>query len=138
MAISDYSSDGYVWVVNGRRITHWGETDPPVTDRQLSSRATLRQGQGRRALKLGHPNPGREVVMNLSPGSPDSAFMQALSNSNATIEVQGTQIGTLEVKSGVEGVIIDNGQSGRGGATTVSDDTYTIHFNIWTDLRGGD
>jgi hypothetical protein len=137
MSLSDFSTDLFVVSVNTRQIKDWGESDPPFTDDQIDPASVLRRGQGGRAVALDRINPGRTVVLNLNPGSPDSAYMQSLKNSKATITLSATQVGTLETAFGDEGRIVNNGQRGRGGQT-ITDDTYTIEFNIWTESRGGE
>jgi len=73
--------------------------------------------------------------MYLNPGSSDSAYMQGLFNSKANITYTYTQIGTLENALGSEGIIANDGQRGRAGST-ITDDQFTIHFNIWEATRG--
>ncbi|MGL4681114.1 MAG: hypothetical protein ACRCWC_17240, partial [Plesiomonas shigelloides] len=91
---------------------------------------------GGRAIRLDRINPGRRVTIYLNPGSPDSAYMQGLYASGANIEVAGTQIGTLETVAGLEGVIVNDAQTGRGG-TTITDDQFIMEFNVWTATKGG-
>ncbi|WP_449100273.1 hypothetical protein [Pseudomonas veronii] len=71
----------------------------------------------------------------MNPGSADSAYIQGLLNSNANITLTFTQIGTLETALGSEGVIVNDGQRGRAGST-ITDDQFTIQFNIWEATRG--
>ncbi len=73
--------------------------------------------------------------MYLNPGSADSAYIQGLLNSNANITLTFTQIGTLETALGSEGVIVNDGQRGRAGST-ITDDQFTMQFNIWEATRG--
>ena len=80
--------------------------------------------------------PGRTVTINLNPGSPDSAFMQGLFTSRANVTCGYTQMDTLEGAIGSEGVIVNDGEVGRGGST-ITDDQYIIEFNTWTQTKGG-
>ena len=137
MSNSNYSTDLFTVSVNGRIITDWGETDPACTDDPIDPKSVLRRGQGGRAVRLDRVNPGRTVTLNLNPGSPDSAYMQGLMTSNANILFNRTQIGTLETALGTEGVIVNDGQVGRGGQT-ITDDQYIIEFNGWIQSKGGD
>ncbi|MHA6160970.1 hypothetical protein ACX3X6_08710 [Pseudomonas sichuanensis] len=135
MSLSNFSTDLFVFTVNGRQIQDWGETATPYTDAPIDAKSQLRRGQGGNAVRLDRINPGREVNIYLNPGSPDSAYMQALYNSKANVTVALTQIGTLETALGAEGVIVNDGQRGRGGST-ITDDQFTMQFNIWEATRG--
>lgn len=135
MSLSNFSTDLFVVTVNGRQIQDWGETATPYTDAPIDAKSQLRRGQGGNAVRLDRINPGREVNIYLNPGSSDSAYMQGLFNSNANVTVTLTQIGTLETALGSEGVIVNDGQRGRGGST-ITDDQFTMQFNIWEATRG--
>lgn len=135
MSLSNFSNDLTVVTINGRQIQDWGETATPYTDAPIDPRSQLRRGQGGNALRLDRQNPGREVNVYLNPGSSDSAYVQGLLNSNANITLTFTQIGTLETALGSEGVIVNDGQRGRAGST-ITDDQFTMQFNIWEATRG--
>ena len=135
MSLSNFSTDLFVVTVNGRQIQDWGETATPYTDAPIDARSQLRRGQGGNAVRLDRINPGREVNLYTNPGSPDSAYLQGLYNSNANVTITVTQIGTLETALGSEGVIVNDGQRGRGGST-ITDDQFTMQFNIWEATRG--
>lgn len=135
MSLSNFSNDLTVVTINGRQIQDWGDTATPYTDAPIDPRSQLRRGQGRNAVRLDRQNPGREVNVYLNPGSSDSAYVQGLLNSNANITLTFTQIGTLETALGSEGVIVNDGQRGRAGST-ITDDQFTIQFNIWEATRG--
>ncbi len=137
MSLQNFSTDLYVMTINGRAINDWGDTATPVTDDPIDPKSQLRRGQGGSAVRLDRKNPGRRVTINLNPGSPDSAYMQGLFSSGATITLSATQIGTLENTVGAEGVIVNDGQVGRGGAT-ITDDQFIIEFNVWTAAKGGE
>ncbi len=136
MALNNYSTDLFVATVNGRVISDWGETATPLTDEPIDPRSALRRGQGGNAARLDRINPGRRVTFNLNPGGQDSAFMQALFNSGSTIETSLQQVGTLETSVGIEGVIVNDGPTGRGGQT-ITDDVFIVEFNVWTASKGG-
>lgn len=135
MSLTNFSNDNSVVTINGRQIQDWGETATPYTDAPIDPRSQLRRGQGGNAVRLDRQNPGREVNIYLNPGSSDSAYVQALMNSNANITLTFAQIGTLETALGSEGVIVNDGQRGRAGST-ITDDQFTIQFNIWEGTRG--
>lgn len=135
MSLSNFSNDLTVVTINGRQIQDWGETATPYTDAPIDAATQLRRGQGGNACRLDRQNPGREVNIYLNPGSSDSAYVQGLLNSNANITLTYTQIGTLETALGSEGVIVNDGQRGRAGST-ITDDQFTMQFNIWEATRG--
>ncbi|BCQ68240.1 hypothetical protein PEQA60_22300 [Pseudomonas sp. Eqa60] len=135
MSLGNFSNDLSVVTINGRQIQDWGETATPYTDAPIDPRSQLRRGQGGSAVRLDRQNPGREVNVYLNPGSSDSAYVQGLLNSNANITLTFTQIGTLETALGSEGVIVNDGQRGRAGST-ITDDQFTMQFNIWEATRG--
>lgn len=135
MSLSNFSTDLCVVTVSGRQIQDWGDTATPYTDAPIDARSQLRRGQGGNAVRLDRLNPGREVNLYLNPGSADSAYIQGLLNSNANITLTYTQIGTLETALGSEGVIVNDGQRGRAGST-ITDDQFTMQFNIWEATRG--
>ncbi|MDD2054923.1 hypothetical protein NPS46_20455 [Pseudomonas putida] len=135
MSLNNFSTDLCVITVNGRQLQDFGEAATPVTDAPIDAKSQLRRGQGGNAVRLDRINPGREVNVYLNPGSADSAYMQGLFNSNANITYTYTQIGTLETALGAEGVIVNDGQRGRAGST-ITDDQFTMQFNIWEATRG--
>lgn len=135
MALNNFSTENAVVTVNGRQIQDWGETATPYTDAPIDPKAQLRRGQGGNAVRLNRINPGREANLYLNPGSADSAYMQALYISGANITLTFTQIGTLETALGSEGVMVNDGQRGRAGST-ITDDQFTIQFNVWEATRG--
>jgi|ERR1051325_4498812 hypothetical protein len=135
MALNNFSTVGSVVTVNGRVISDWGENATPYNDEPIDASSILRRGQGGSATRLDRKNPGRRVTLYLNPGSPDSAYLQGLYNSDANIELTFTQIGTLDAAVGAEGVIVNDGARGRAG-TTISDDQFIMEFNAWTATRG--
>lgn len=137
MALNNFSTELCVVTINGRSIQDWGETATPYTDEPIDAKSQLRRGQGGGAIRLDRINPGRRVNLFLQPGSPDAAYLQGLFNSNANISLSYQQIGTLETAVGTEGVIVNDGQRGRAGST-MTDDQFTIEFNVWTGARGGE
>lgn len=135
MSLANFSTDLTVVTLNGRQLTDWGENATPYADEPIDPASALRRGQGGNAVRLDRKNPGRRVTLYLNPGSPDSAYVQGLFNSNANCTLSFTQIGTLENAIGTEGVIVNDAARGRGGMT-ISDDQWTLEFNGWTGLRG--
>ena len=136
MALTNFSTDNTVVTVNGRTIKDWGETATPYTDAPIDPSSAIRRGQGGNAVRLDRINPGREVHLFINPGSPDSAYLQGLLNSSANITLTFEQVGTLDIATGTEGAIVNDGTRGRGGMT-ISDDEFILQFNAWTGTRGG-
>lgn len=134
MSIENFSTDKNVVTINGRQIQDWGETDPAVTESPIDPKRVVRRGQGGSAAMLERINPGRSVVVNLNPGSADASYMQGLFNSGALIVYTRTVIGTLENVIAEQGVIVNDGPTGRAGQT-ITDAQYTMEFNSWTELK---
>jgi hypothetical protein len=134
MSVSNLSTANIVVTVNGRIIDDWGDSDPAFTHEPIDPKSVLRRGQGGNAVRLDRINPGRRVTLNLNPGSQDASFMQGLFNSNANIELSYVAIGTLENTIGIEGVIVNDGSTGRGGQT-ITDNQFIIEFNNWTESK---
>ncbi len=137
MALSDFSTENAVVVINGREITDWGDTATPYTSDPIDPKSQLRRGQGGGALRLDRINPGRTITVYLNPGSADSAYMQGLMNSKATITLGYTQLGTLEVEAASEGIITNDASKGRAGST-ITDDQYIMEFNLHDQTKGGE
>lgn len=133
MSLSNFSTENGVVTVNGRLLTDWGDTDPPLSEDPIDPKSVLRRGLGGNAVRLDRINPGKQVTLNLNPGSPDSIFMKALYNSNANITYARSQIGALETAVGSEGVIVNIGPRGRLGQT-ITDDQYIIEFNLFSEV----
>lgn len=136
MAVNDLSTENNALTINGRLITDWGESATCYTAEDIDPRTVLRRGQGGNAVRLDRQNFGKRVSLALNPGGPDSAFMSGLNASKANITLGRQQIGTLETETGLEGVIVSVGPTGRAGQT-VTDDIYNIEFNSWDELKGG-
>ena len=137
MPLHNYGAADNVVTVNGREITMWGDTNPPITEEPIDPSNNLRRGLGGRAVSIPRINPGRRVTLHLNPGSPDGAYMQGLFASKATITYSRQQIGTLETSIGTEGIITNDATVGRAG-TTISDDTFIMEFNVFSTAKGGD
>lgn len=137
MSLANFGPDSSVLTINGRVISDFGETASPYSDAPIDPKTTVRRGQGGRAVRLNRINPGRTVNVFLNPGSPDSAYMQGLFNSNANITLSWTQIGTLEAAIGTDGAIVNDAAINRAG-NAISDDQFTMEFNVWNATKGGE
>lgn len=134
MAVNNFSTDLWVFTINGRVMSDWGEQDPPYNDEPIDQKSTLRRGQGGNATRLDRINPGRRQTVYFNPGGDDASFMQGLMNSNAVITCSAVQIGTLESAVGTEGVIVNDTANGRGGQN-ITDSGFIIEYNTWTQLK---
>lgn len=134
MALPSFSTDKTVIVVNGREITDWGDTDPPYTEAPIDAQAVLRRGLGGSAVRLDRINPGRTVTLNLNPGSPDASFMQGLMISKSNVTLGKTIISSAEKAAGDQGVIVNDGQTGRAGQT-ITDNVFIMEFNSWIESK---
>jgi hypothetical protein len=137
MALVNITTENSVITINGREMTDWGEAENPVTEEPIDPGSTIRRGMGGNAVRLDRINPGRRVTLSLNPGGADAAYMQGLLNSKANITYTRTTIGTLENAVGSEGAIVNDGQIGRAGGTSITDDVFIMEFNAFTTLRGG-
>ena len=136
MSLNKYGVPEFVLTVNGRLIQEFGETATPVTFSAIDPKAAIRRGQGGDAVALYRKNPGKSVSVALNPGSNDSKYMQDLMNQRAIIEITYGQIGTQESATGSEGMIVNVGETGRGGMT-ITDDVFIMEFNKWDEKKGG-
>lgn len=134
MAINNFSTSNTVVTVQGREITDWGETDPPISEAPIDPKSVVRRGLGGNAVRLDRINPGRTVTLSLNPGSPDASFLQGLFNSGANITYSRTVIGSLENAIGDQGAIVNDGTTGRGGQT-VTDAVFVFEFNSWLEQK---
>lgn len=136
MADSNYSTDNLVVTLNGRILTQWGQ-GIPVNDTEIDPDGALVRGLGGTVIRFDRTNPGRQVVLNVAPGTPDSAYVQGLRIQKANLTLSVTQVSTLENKLGTKGMFLGKGSSDRGDAN-FSDDSYTMAFGVWVETAGGD
>lgn len=133
-----FTTENTVVTVNGRIISDWGQTEPPITEEPIDPKRTLIRGIGGNAVVLERKNNGKRVTLHLLPGSADSAFLMGLHNSGATITYTRSHITAIDGTVCSEGVIINEPQAGRGGAGQIGDDTFVMEFNVNASSRGGD
>lgn len=136
MADSNYSTDNMVVTLNGRLLTQWGQ-GVPVSDSEIDPDGALIRGLGGTVIRFDRTNPGRQVVLNIAPGSPDSAYIQGLRTQRANLTLSITQVSTLESKLGTKGMFLGKGSSDRGDEN-FSDDAYTMAFGVWVETAGGE
>lgn len=136
--MNNFSPSNTDFRINGREITAWGASSPPLLIEYIDPQGTLIRGEGGNALALYRDNPGVRVTVNVLPGTPDSAYLKSLKTSRANLTFSHTVIGTLEAMVGTEGIFTNEGQMGRAGTTTVSDDQYIMEFNTEDSTKGGE
>lgn len=127
-----------VVTVNGRQITDWSFDSPAIQEEPIDPKRVVLHGQGGNAVLLERKNPGHRVTLSVNPGGPDSAFLHSLYLSGAIITYTRTQVGSLENVVATEGVITQENAIGRVVTDNMGGDTYTIEFNAWESLRGGE
>lgn len=137
MSYNNISTENLALSVNGRLITDFGETDPAFTIEDIDESSTLRRGQGGSAIRLDRINNGRQAVLNLNPAGDDSAFMMGLRNAKENITITYEFVGTGEAGVLSEGLISGVGTYGRAGQS-ITDDQYTMMFNLADETRGGE
>ena len=138
MALTDYfTTENSVVTVNGRQITDFGQAETPISEGYIDPKRTMVRGMGGSATKLERKNNGFRVTLNLMPGSADSAFLHGLFQSGASVSYTRSQIGALDGVVASEGMVTTEGDITRGGGASVSDDTYTLEFNVYGNMRGG-
>lgn len=135
--MNNFSPSNTDFRINGREMTSWGTASPPLTIEYIDASGTLIRGEGGGALALYRDNPGVRVTVNLLPGTPDSGYLKGLKESRANLTFSHTVIGTLEAGAGAEGIFVNEGQTGRSGTTTVTDDVYIMEFNTEDSSKGG-
>lgn len=135
MSLENFSTSNYVVTLNGRVLSDWGDTDPPVNSEPIDAAGVLRRGLGGNAIRLDRINPGERVTINLNPGSADAAYCQGLFLSKANLEFTAEVIGTLDASVGAEGMFVNKGTRGRGGQT-ITDSQFIMEFNVWTETEG--
>lgn len=139
MALSTaFTTENTVVTVNGRMISDWGTEDTPINEENIDPKRVLVRGLGGSAAVLERKNAGKRVTLNLMVGSADSAFMQGLFLSGATITYTRSQIGAIDGCVCSEGVIVTENPVSRGGASSQGSDTYVMEFNVSASSRGGE
>lgn len=123
-----YGSANSTLIINGIEIENFGDTDPPINISDEEDRATLKRGIGGRTLRLDNRTRPKRVTVNILPGSPESRQLIAVAKSGADFSAYFKQAGTDESETMFDGILIQRGDRGRGGKTTVSDDQFVFLF----------
>lgn len=137
MATRQFDNDNFVVNLQGRDIDDWGTTDPPFVAEDIDDTNTLNRGFGGNAANFRRSNPGMRFTMNLTPGSPQSAYLSGLYRANTIVRGGYVNVGTLEAGAGFEGIITRRPNTGRGGPG-LADDTWVVEFNRSERNYGGE
>lgn len=129
MALADLSAENTILVINGiGEITDWGRADPPFMIEPIDPQGNLSRGFGGNAAAFRRKNPGIRVTLNLMPGSPQAAVLQAQVNSNTEVSGSYASIDGLEAAVFAEGIFVSGKSIGRGGPG-MNDGTFVIECN---------
>jgi len=129
MAMFRYGADGANLTVFGIPLDQWGDTDPPITIEDIEQRSTLKRGIGGTAVRLDNQTRPKRLTISLMPGCDQVRQILAAEKSGVDATFSFRQSGTLEVLVGYDGVLVNRGTIGRGGKSSVSDETFTFEFN---------
>ena len=128
MALRNYSSEGANLTVFGIPVEEFGDTDPAITIEDIEQRSTLKRGIGGTSLRMDNQTAPKRVTINLMPGSDEVRQILAAARSGVDAALTFSQSGTSEKVACFDGVLINRGQLGRGGKTSVSDEQLTFEF----------
>ena len=129
MALENYSPSQISFILNGRRITNWGQGDVCVRFENLMDKTKLVQCQGGGAFRSDVINTGKKAFLNLQPGSADASYAQGLLNSNANINYSYLIFSTTETITAYDGVISNNGDTDRGTGEANTNKVFQIETN---------
>ena len=136
MALSNINPNNCILIVNGRRLTEWGTSDSPISITTMNPKREMIECQNGDAIVAERAVQMFEITVNLKQHSADSSFMSAIYNSSGgQAAVSYTTMNTGESFFSDEGIVVNIGDSDRGGVSA-SDDTYTMQFNDNVFTRG--
>lgn len=129
MAVADLSTENTIIIINGvGEITDWGRADPPFMIENIDAVGALQRGLGGNGVGFRRKNPGIRVTLNLLPGSPQAATLQAQLNAKTEMSGAYSSINGLEGAVFAEGVFVQGKSIGRGGPG-LNDATFVMEFN---------
>ena len=128
MALKNYGADGANLTVFGIPVENFGDTDPAITIEDIEQRSTLKRGLGGTSLRMENVTVPKRVTINLLPAAPAVNQILAAARSGVDASFKFTQSNTNERHAGFDGVLINRGQVGRAGKTTVSDEQLIFEF----------
>ena len=129
MSLINYSPSQISFILNGRKITNWGQGDVCLKFENIMDKSKLVQCQGGGAFRSDVINQGKRISLNLQPGSPDASYAQGLLNSNANINYSYLIFSTTETVTGYDGVIANNGDTDRGTGESNTNKVFQIDSN---------
>lgn len=128
MSLVNYGAEGANLTIFGIPIEEFGDTDPPITIADIEQRSTLKRGIGATSLRLDNRTRPKRLTVNLMPGSNEVRQLLAAEKTGADVTFEFSQTGTNEKVSGFDGVMINRGDIGRAGKTSVSDEQLIFEF----------
>lgn len=128
MALRNYGSEGANLTVFGIPIEEFGDTDPPITIEDIEQRSTLKRGIGGTSIRMDNQTRPKRVTVNIMPGSNEARQILAAEKAGTDATLKFSQSGSGEKVTCYDGVLINRGQLGRAGKTTVSDDQFIFEF----------
>lgn len=128
MAMFKYGADGANLVLFGIPVDEFGDTDPAVTISDVEQRSTLKRGIGGTSLRLDNVTRPVRVTVNLMPGSAQVRQILAAEKSGVDATFAFSQSGTDEKWAGFDGILVNRGDQGRAGKTSVSDEQFVFEF----------
>jgi hypothetical protein len=129
MALKRYGADGVNLTVFGIPLEEFGDTDPPIVIADIEPRATLKRGVGRTSLRLDNTRRPKRLTVNLMPGSTEVRQLLAAEKSGVDASFSFSQSGTDEKIVGFDGILVNRGDVGRGGKTSVTDEQFIFEFS---------
>jgi len=128
MAMNKYGAAGANLTLFGIPIDEFGDTDPAITIEDVEQRSTLKRGLGGTSLRLDNVTRPKRLTVNLMPGTPQVRQIIAAEKTGADATATFQQSGTGEKVVMFDGVVINRGQLGRAGKSSVTDEQFVIEF----------
>lgn len=129
MAMFKYGADGANLVLFGIPIDEFGDTDPAIVISELEPRSVLKRGIGATSIRLDNKTQPLRVTVNLMPGSTQVRQILAAAKSGIDATFAFSQSGTGEKWTGFDGILVNRGDQGRAGKSSVSDEQYVLEFS---------
>lgn len=127
--MKDYGANGANLVLFGIPIQEYGDTDPAITIEDIEPRNVLKRGIGGSSVNMSNKTNPKRLTVNLVPDSDEVRQIIAASKTGTDATFSFSQLGTGEKIVGFDGVLINRGQMGRAGKTTVTDEQFIFEFS---------
>lgn len=116
--------------INGRVISDWGDTDPPVEISEAAL-ANIKRGQGGRSVGATIKNQERTLTIHLLLGGEDVAFIEGLILSGSLVcEISYDNL-PFNIAGAGQGLLTTTGAISGGGDTPTTDKSYTFALSNW-------